>query len=312
MKIFALNSSAAFGEKLAQELGIVLSKHKEVNFEDGEHEAHSLEPVQNEEVFVVQSLYADNEQTINDKLCRLLFFIGSLKDASAKKVTAVVPYLCYARKDQKSESMGGVTTRYVASLFEAVKTDAVITIDVHSLQSFQNSFRIPTENLEAEQLFAQQISSHLENEELVVLSPDIGGIKRAEKFQKTLQTSLGKEVGLAFMEKYRKEARLSGETVVGEVKNKTVVLYDDMISTGKTLAHAAAACERNGANKMVVAATHGLFAADAADILQENIHHVFVANTVPPFRLQGRSLLQKTTVVDITPLFGDAIRRMTS
>ena len=153
MKLFALNSSRDFGKSVAGELGLSLSLHEEREFEDGEHKIRSLENVRNEEVFVIHSLYSDTTESVNDKLCRLLFFIGSLKDASAKKVIVVVPYLCYARKDRKTKPRDPVTTRYVARLFEASGADSIITMDVHNVQAFQNAFRVPTENLEARKFF---------------------------------------------------------------------------------------------------------------------------------------------------------------
>ena len=145
--LFALNASRAFGEAVAHHLGITLTPHEERGFEDGEHKSRPLANVRRKDVFVVQSLYGDGEQSVNDKLCRLLFFIGALKDGSASSVTAVVPYLGYARKDQKSKSRDPVTTRYVAGLFEAVGTDRVVTIDVHNLAAFQKSGIAPGRDL---------------------------------------------------------------------------------------------------------------------------------------------------------------------
>src|SRR5512135_3205205 len=137
--LFALNASRAFGERVAQRLGMPLSPHEERDFEDGEHKARPLASVRGADVFVIQSLYGEPGQGVNDKLCRLLFFIGALRDASAGRVTAVVPYLCYARKDRKTQARDPVTTRYVAALFEAVGTDRVLTLDVHNLAAFQNA-----------------------------------------------------------------------------------------------------------------------------------------------------------------------------
>ncbi|MCK4867236.1 MAG: ribose-phosphate pyrophosphokinase-like domain-containing protein, partial [Alphaproteobacteria bacterium] len=139
--LFALNASRAFGERVAERLGIALGQHEERDFEDGEHKARPLENARGRDVFVVQSLYGEAGESVNDKLLRLLFFIGALKDASAAEVTAVVPYLGYARKDRKTKSRDPVTTRYVAALFEAVETERVVTIDVHNLAAFQNAFR---------------------------------------------------------------------------------------------------------------------------------------------------------------------------
>src|SRR5665213_3632220 len=134
MKLFALNTTQSFGELVAKELNLSLSLHEEREFEDGEHKARPLENVRNQDVFVIHSLYSDADQSVNDKLCRLLFFISALKDASAKKVTAIIPYLCYARKDRKTKSRDPVNTRYVARLLEASGADSIVTMDVHNLQ----------------------------------------------------------------------------------------------------------------------------------------------------------------------------------
>src|SRR3974390_630193 len=121
--VFALNSTRDFGAKVCSQLGIPLSEHEEREFEDGEHMIRPLVNRRGKDVFVVQSLYGGRQQSVNDKLCRLLFFLGALRDASAGRITAVTPYLCYARKDRKSKPRDPVTTRYVAGLFEAVGTD---------------------------------------------------------------------------------------------------------------------------------------------------------------------------------------------
>lgn len=311
MKVFALNSSREFGQLVAGNLGMDLGLHEELAFKDGEHKCRPLESVRNQDVFVIQSLYADESQSINDKLCRLLFFIGALKDASAGQVTAVLPYLAYARLDQKADFRDPVTTRYLAALFEAVGTDRVVTADVHDIPAFQNAFRIPGENLSARKIFAGYLASILQNEALVVLSPDIGGVKRAEQFQQALHKRLQREVALAFMEKYRKAGVLSGETLVGEVAGKTVVLLDDMISTGSTVARAAAACHQAGAARILVAVTHGIFSGQAPALLQAaGIQQIITANTIPPFRLEGCPLRQQVQVLDVAPLFASAIKSM--
>lgn len=310
-KLFALNDSQDFGARVAQAAGVVLSEHEESDFEDGEHEARPLESVRNEEVFVIQSLYGGDEHSINDKLCRLLFFIGALKDASARKVTAVVPYLAYARKDQKSEARGPVTTRYLASMLEVVGADHIVTIDVHDIPAYQNAFRVPTENLEARKLFVDYLAPRLQGEEIVVMSPDIGGVKRAERFQKTLSKRLQRDVPLAFKEKYRKEGVVSGDAIIGDVKGKLVIIEDDMISTGTTLSRSVRACAAAGAKGVIAAATHGLFSGKAPEVLADDaLLEIIVTNTVPPFRLQGTPVLQKTTVLDAAALFGEVIKRM--
>lgn len=147
--LFAFASCRAFGERIAARLGVTLAAHEERPFEDGEHKTRALVSVRGHDVYVVQSLHGEPGSSVNDKLCRLLLFIGALKDASAARVCAVTPYLCYSRKDRRSQPRDPVSTRYVATLLEAVGVDRVVTIDIHNIAAFQNAFRCPTEHLEA-------------------------------------------------------------------------------------------------------------------------------------------------------------------
>ena len=171
----------------------------------------------------------------NDKLCRLLFFIGALKDAGAARVTAVVPYLCYARKDRRTKPNDPVTTRYVAGLFEAVGTDVVVTLEVHNPTAFENAFRCRTVTLTGTPLFVAY-ARELKDEKLCVVSPDTGGAKRAELFRETLEAACGRPVGKAFADKHRSAGVVSGDLFVGEVAGSTALVIDDLISTGGTLA----------------------------------------------------------------------------
>lgn len=311
MKLYALHNGSEFGESIAKELHLPLSAHEERAFEDGEHKCRPLENVRNQDVFVIHSLYSDATQSVNDKLCRLLFFIGALKDASAKKVTAVVPYLCYARKDRKTKSRDPVTTRYIARLFEAAGADSIVTMDVHNVQAFQNAFRIPAENLEAKKLFADYLAPLVKNEDPVIMSPDFGGVKRAEQFQQTLGKKLNRELPVVFMEKYRSSGVVSGEKVTGEVKNKTVLIIDDLISTGGTIARSAEVCKKAGAGKVIALATHGLFTGKPDETLQNDaLQQIIITNTIPPFRLEHTRIKEKLTVLNIAPLFAEAIKRM--
>jgi ribose-phosphate pyrophosphokinase len=310
LSLFALNRSRAFGERVSRHLAIGLSGHEEREFEDGEHKARPLAGVRGKDVFVMQSLYRDEVQSGNDKLCRLLFSIGALKDAAAGRVTAVVPYLAYSRSDKKSEPRDPVTTRYVAALFDAVGTDAVVTLDVHNLAAYQNAFRCHTEHLEAAKLLAAHFASLPHDHEIVVVSPDAGGIGRAERFRQRLAAVLGKQVGAAFAEKHRSGDVVRGRLMAGDVKGKDAIIVDDMISTGTTLARVANACHAAGANSVSAAATHGLFAGAASAVLADSaLERIAVTDTVP-LRLDEGDLKAKVTVVDSTALFAEAIRRM--
>lgn len=311
LMLFALNTSRSFGEQVSQHLGIALSPHEEREFEDGEHKARPLVSVRGRDVFVVQSLYADPLQSGNDKLCRLLFFIGALKDAAAARVTAIVPYLAYARKDRKSKARDPVTTRYVATLFEAVGADAVVTMDVHNLAAYQNAFRCRAEHLEANQLFVEHFAAMLKEHEMVVVSPDAGGIKRAESFRQRLAHVLGKKVGMAFAEKYRSGGVVSGDMLVGDVKGKNAIIIDDLISTGTTIIRTARACHGLGATRVFAAATHGLFMGDANAVLADSaLERIVITDTVLPFRLEEGAVKAKVVILSSTALFAEAIHRM--
>jgi ribose-phosphate pyrophosphokinase len=312
LALFALGGSREFGEQVAQGMGIPLSRHEEQEFEDGEHMARPLVSVRGKDVFVIHSLYADRRQSGNDKLCRLLFFIGALKDAAAARVTAVTPYLAYARIDRKTRPRDPVTSRYVAALFESVGADAIVAMDVHNLAAYQNAFRCRTEHLEANPLFIRHFSAALgPDEEVVVVSPDAGGIKRADRFRKSLEKALGKPVGAAFAEKYRSGGVVSGDMLVGEVGGKQAIIVDDMISTGTTIARTAAACHARGAVTIIAAVSHGLFVGDANSILSDDaLQHIVVTDTVPSAGRLEERLKAKLTVLSGTALFASAIHEI--
>lgn len=314
ISLFALESSRDFGEKIAQGLGIALSNHEERDFEDGEHKVRPLENVRGRDVFVVQSLHSDSRQSVNDKLCRLLFFLGALRDASADRVTAVVPYLCYARKDRRTKPRDPVTTRYIAALFEAVGVDRVLTMDVHNPAAYENAFRCPTDHLEAKTLFADWFAPQLQNEEVVVVSPDSGGVKRVNRFIDAVNRLFDREPPTAFMEKQRSEDVVSGKALVGEVEDKVAIIIDDLISSGTTLSRAATACLDKGAKKVYAACTHGLFVKDANQVMADPVlEKVLVTNTIPPFRLDNQLLdSKKVEILDAAPLFAKAIDRIHS
>lgn len=311
MAIFAPGPDRALGEHVARALGMKLAPHEERSFEDGEHKTRPLVSVRGKDVFVVCSLHGDAAASVNDRLMRLLFFVGALKDAAAARVTVVAPYLCYSRKDRKTKARDPVTTRYVAALFEAVGTDCMVTMDVHNLAAFQNAFRIRTEHLEARKLFVEHFAPRLGHGDVVVVSPDSGGVKRAEAFREALAQRLGREVATAFMQKLRSEGVVSGDALVGAVTGKTVIVLDDLISSGTTLMRAARACHAAGAARSYVAATHGLFAAAASQVVADApCERVIVTSSVPPVRLAPELVTARLTILDISGLVAEAIRRL--
>ncbi len=309
--LFALEASHELGAAIAAALGQPLAAHEERDFEDGEHKARPLDDVTGADVYVVHSLHGGPTQSANDKLCRLLFFIGALKDAGAARVTAVTPYLSYARKDRRTKPNDPVTTRYVAGLFESVGTDCVVTLEVHNPAAFENAFRCRTVALTGTPIFADYIKYKLANEKLSVISPDAGGMKRAELLRETLESALGKPVGKGLAEKYRSAGVVSGDLFVGEVAGTTALIVDDLISTGGTLLRTARSARAAGAKRVLALVTHGLFMAGSADVIADPaLDQVIVTDVVPPFRLDHPERNKKLTVLPSAPLLAEAIKRL--
>jgi ribose-phosphate pyrophosphokinase len=310
LALFALRSGRPFGERVARHLGVRLAEHEERDFEWGQHKVRPLESVRGKDVYVVQSLHGDFEESVNDRLCRLLFFLGALRDASAGRLTAVVPFLCYSRKDRKTKPRDPVTTRYVALLFEALGVDRVVTLEAHNVAAFQNAFRCRTEHLEAHGLFADFLAGRLAPREVAVVSPDPGGIKRADRYREALGRRLGRKLPAAFLEKRRSAGVVSGRALVGEPA-ECVLLVDDLISAGTTLARAAEACRKAGAREVLAAAAHGAFVPEASRVLaQAPIDRIFVLDHIPPSALDPALVESKLVVLDASGLVAEAIRRL--
>lgn len=311
--LFALAASHDLGAAIAARLGIALARHEEREFEDGEHKARSLQGVRSRDVYVIHSLAGDATQSPNDKLVRLLLFLGSLRAAGAARVTAMVPYLAYARKDQRSKSRDAIATRFVASFFESVGVDCVVTLDVHNLAAFENAYRCEAVNLEAAPLFAARIAQLAGPAPICVVSPDAGGIKRAEKLRSHLAALVQRPVAAAFVEKHRSEGVLSGGEVVGEVAGRVAVIVDDLIAAGHTLQRASRACLERGAARVVAAAAHGLFVAPAPTVLAASpIERILVTDSVPSdHRLAGEpALAARVERLPIAGLLAEAILRL--
>lgn len=307
--VFALGASRPFGERVVRRMGLPLAEHEEREFEDGQHKARALVDVRHHDTFVLHSLHGDDRRSVNDKLCRLLFFLGSLRDAGARSVTALVPFLCYSRKDRKTKLHDPVTTRYVAAMFEAMRVDRVVTLDVHNLSAYQNAFRCLTEHLEARELFAEHVAEALGSGPAAVVSPDVGGAKRADRFRDALAGRLGRPVASGLIEKYRSEGVVSGGVLAGEVADRTVILVDDMISSGGTIARAARAARDAGARAVWAVATHGVFTPDADEALaDEAVERVVTLDTIPSDRIRSDVVRSKLTRLDASGLFAEAIR----
>ncbi|TDT41741.1 ribose-phosphate pyrophosphokinase [Halospina denitrificans] len=308
ISFFALDSE--LGHRVAEQAGIAVAAHEQRWFEDGECKLRALESVRDHDVYLLASLHGDTERSVPDRLMQTLLLLGALRDAGAARLTVLLPYLCYARKDRRTKPRDPVSTRHVAALFEAVGTDRVLTLDVHNLAAFENAFRIGTDHLTAAPVLASHLLPNL-SENIVVISPDVGGIKRAELFRGVLAEQLGREPGSGFMEKHRSAGVVSGERLVADVAGCDVILVDDLISSGGTLARAARACREQGAARILAAATHGVFSPEADRVLSDSeLDGVVVTDTVPASRPGRRIEWEGLEVVSVAPLLADALRRL--
>ena len=256
MQIFDLTPHHSLGRDIAHAAGYPLAPSEVRAFEGGQHKLRPLVSVRGEDVYVTASLHATSGMSVNDHLVRMLFFIATCRDHGAARVTAVVPWLPYARKDRVTKARDPVSSRYVAQLFEAVGTDTVVTVDVHNLSAFQNGFRCQTINLDTLRLFSAEVVNHAGDAALTILSPDLGGVKRAELLRQAVELVRNKPAGFAVVEKHRSEGLIGGGLFAGEVADHDVWIVDDMIESGETMLRAAEACRLRGARSVHLMATH--------------------------------------------------------
>jgi ribose-phosphate pyrophosphokinase len=260
-------------------------------------------------VHVLCSLYGDARESVNDRLCRALFFVGTCRDSGARRVTLFTLYLCYARKDRRTNPHDPVTTRYVARLVEAAGADRIVAIDVHNLAAYENAFRIGCEHLEAKPIFVDRCRA-LGDRPLAVVSPDPGGFHRAEALRDALEPR-HPEIELAMLGKHRKGGRVRSEAFVGRVEGRVAVIVDDVIVTGTTLVRAAEACRKHGAIAVHAMATHGMFTPHARELLANpSIDSLTITDTIDPDRLDLGELRSKLSVRPIAPLVARAIRAL--
>lgn len=305
---FALKQSANLGARIAGQFELDLSPHEEREFPDGEHKVRPLVEVFGRRVYVVHSLYSDSSQSVNDKLCRLLFFIAALRDAGVDFVTAVVPFMAYARKDKRTKRNDPVTTRYVANLFSSVRVDSVITLGVHNRAAQENAFQCLYRDLDAADLFADYFAPLVANEAVTVVAPDTGAVKGARRFQQAL-SERRVDAAFAFMTKTRSQDIVTSSHLFGDVKDRSAIVYDDLISSGTTIRNAAQNC-RGLAKDIWVAATHGAFTEGAEDLLGfDALRRVVVSNSVISDRVDQQAWCKRLHVIDSSGLFVDFISR---
>ncbi|WRS27031.1 ribose-phosphate pyrophosphokinase [Oscillospiraceae bacterium MB08-C2-2] len=304
IKIFSANSNLAVAKGIAKNLGLPVGKSEVTAFADGEISVSIGESVRGSDVFVIQSTC----KPVNNHIMELLIMIDAFKRASAGRITAVIPYFGYARQDRKAKARDPISAKLVADLITAAGADRVLTMDLHAPQ-IQGFFDIPVDHLLGVPLLAPYFAKKFKGREenLVVVSPDLGSVARARKFAERV------DAPLAIVDKRRPKANVSEVmNIIGDVKDKTVILVDDMIDTAGTLCHSAEALVKiGGATKVYACATHGVLSPPAVErILASPIDRLVLLDTIPIPEPAMDALADKLTLLSVAPVFAEAIERI--
>jgi ribose-phosphate pyrophosphokinase len=294
LMMFAGTAHPELGEEIATGIGVVPGEVEVSRFSNGETYVRFLESVRGVDAFVLQTC----AEPINDHIMELLLMIDALKRASAKRITAVMPYYGYSRQDKKTLAREPISARLIADLFSAAGADRVLSVDLHAGQ-IQGFFDFPFDHITALPLLARYIVKK-DLADTVVVSPDAGRVKVAKKFADRLHSPM------AIMHKRRPEKNIAEMLhVIGDVKGKCAVLIDDMIDTAGTMVEAAAALKKHGAERIVACATHPILSGQAVERLKlSEIEELAVTNTLP---VPIEKNIDKITVLSIAPMIADAI-----
>ena len=298
MKVFTGSSNMSLAREIVSYLKIELGKCVLERFSDGEIHFYVDENVRGEDIFIIQA----GSHDANAHLMELFLMIDAFKRASAERITAVIPYFCYGRQDWKDRPRVPISARLIADLLEAAGADRVLTMDLHSPQ-IQGFFSIPADNLIAQPVLAKFIQS-LNLPELVVVSPDAGGVGRAKSFARRLGANL------AIIDKRRPAPNVAQVfNVIGDVRDKNCVLFDDIVDTAGTLVLSAEALAANGAKSVLAACTHPVLSGQSiAKIEKSALEKLIVSNTIP---LNDKSRgCRKIITLSVAEIFGEAIRRI--
>jgi ribose-phosphate pyrophosphokinase len=296
--LFSGNSNRPLAERVASSLETPLGAAVATSFPNGEIQVKIEENVRGADVFVLQSPHGE---TVDHSLMELLVMIDALRRASARRITAVVPYLPYARQEKKTAGREPITAKLVANLIVTAGASRVLTIDLHA-PAIEGFFDIPVDHLRAAPLLAQHFAD-LDPEQIVVVSPDVGGVERANKFRQRL----GSPLAIVAKQRLGPDATEVVE-MVGEVRGKIAVLVDDQISTGSTLIGAAGVLIERGASEVRACATHGLFPRGAiANLKNSALEEIVVTDTLPAADEAGNGRLH---TVSVAPVLAEAIRRI--
>lgn len=299
IKIFAGNSNRALAEEIAEKIGLPLGQAVVGKFSDGETEVNIGEVVRGSDVFVIQSTCAP----VNDNVVELLIMIDALRRASAGRITAVIPYFGYARQDRKAKARDPISAKLVANLITVAGADRILTMDLHTPQ-LQGFFDIPVDHLLGVPILAKYFREKFENcENFIAVSPDVGGVTRTRKFAQRL------DIPIAIIDKRRPKANVSEiMNVIGDIKNKDVVLIDDLIDTGGTIVNSANVLLEMGANEVYACCTHGVLSGQAIENINDSpIREVVMLNTIP---LPKDKNSTKITSLSVAELFAEAIERI--
>lgn len=302
--LFAGNSNRPLAEKIADYLNISLGSAIVSKFNDGEINIQVKENVRKRDVFVIQSICVSSEQSVNDSLMELYLLVRTLRRASAQSITVVMPYYGYARQDRKTKPRVPISAADVAFMLEHAGVDRVVTIDLHcgQIQGFFHD--APVDNLYASPLFTNYfVNKDLHN--VVVVSPDAGGVERAKKFLERLGRH-GVNADMALISKQREQAGVVGSMrLIGDVTDADVIIVDDLCDTGGTLVRAAQLLKESGARRVYAAITHPVFSGKALEAIGNSvIEEMVIADTIP---LRGQ-IASNIHIVSMAPLLGEAIR----
>lgn len=310
-RFFSLSECHGLADACCGAAGLPLSAVEERPFEGGEFKLRPLVSVRDRPVFVLESLANGSGFSPADRLIRLLFLLANLRDAGARTRTAIIPYLAYARKDRRTQLRDPVNTRYVAELLEAAGVTHLITLDVHNPAALDNAFRVPVDHLSALPMMTDHYARRLSSGEPVVVSPDVGGVKRAQTFQELLEARLGHPVELAFVEKRRASGKVTSGRLVGSVEARHALIVDDLCATGGTLIRAAERCRAAGCASVHVAVTHAPLPEGLENLASSPaIDEIVVTDSTGATGPRSASLQTKLTTLSIAPLLGLAVRRI--
>jgi ribose-phosphate pyrophosphokinase len=300
LEIFTGNSNPALAREVCEALHVRLGEVEVGRFPDGEVMVEVRENVRGGDVFVIQSICTPP----NENLMELLLLMDALRRASAKRITAVIPYFGYSRQDRKVAPRVPISAKLVADLITTAGASRVLTVDLHAGQ-IQGFFNIPVDNLYAMPVLIGYLRKRLDNKKVVVISPDAGGVERARAFARRLNASL------AIIDKRRVRASEVAEMrLVGEVKDSVGVLVDDMIDTAGTVTEAAKVVSSAGATEVLAVATHPILSDPACERLNKSIiSEIIVTNSIP-LRAKVQAELSKLKVLSVAPFVAEAIRRI--